>query len=131
MGFTLDALLEEDDPSQHVGTCVGDGEIHWYSNLLDLYRGTTKCERNPRNCEECVHYRWRGEEITETHEEDYYWASKEVLTEEQVLQDATDDGLLMVPEKKKPLWTLGDEPQGRVRKFGHGSAAGHLDETNI
>lgn len=60
------------------------------------------------------------------HNEDYYWLTGEVETLEQFRQDLTDDGLW-----EKPLWTMGDEPQGKLRKFGEGSTAGHLDEVNL
>lgn len=69
----------------------------------------------------------------ETHKEDYYWLTGEVLTEEQFLQDCNDDGLFMVPEKRKPLWTLGDTPErvGKPRPFGFNSNARGPDEVNL
>jgi len=69
----------------------------------------------------------------ETHNEDYYWLTGEVMNEVEFLQDITDDGLFQKPTKEKPLWSYGDEPEreGKPKPFGFNSNARGPDEVNL
>lgn len=63
--------------------------------------------------------------------EDYYYITQEILTEEQVILDAIEDGLFLVPSKRA-LWTLSDYPESKRRRhFGENSTARGPDFVNL